>query len=247
MKVLLELERIGYRVHMQEDRIRLSYMHPGGPDHKAVRPLLEEVREKKSEAIRYLELHEEMDQRLNSVKEKYRKTLDPGFLQQIHHSELHSEITRTEQELHETRRKVLAGAISIDVFKDVLADWEDRVQQTIQEQRTPAATGYADDLGEKSIGSFTPSRSMDGTPTEPEEVPSGWGKAMRSLISWFLSADLPTEPFTLHKGQQVTNTAKFFNALQQDVQMGPNGPRAECGTLKKDLQALRTIFDDQTG
>ena len=54
MNAVHELQAIGYAVTVKDDKVRFSWKGQGQPDPKVVRPLLEDVRNHKPEAIRYL-------------------------------------------------------------------------------------------------------------------------------------------------------------------------------------------------
>lgn len=54
MKVVEELEEVGYVLDVQDGEIVCQYQSSGNPDPATVRPLLDELQEKKGRAIRYL-------------------------------------------------------------------------------------------------------------------------------------------------------------------------------------------------
>jgi len=54
MRQVIELERQGYAVSLQGDRIQIQKKVGFSPDARKVRGLLHEIREQKADAIRYL-------------------------------------------------------------------------------------------------------------------------------------------------------------------------------------------------
>ena len=54
MEVLTRLREIGYRVQAEGDRIKCHWQGEGKPDSETVRPLLEELRQQKAEALKTL-------------------------------------------------------------------------------------------------------------------------------------------------------------------------------------------------
>lgn len=59
-------------------------------------------------------------------------------------------------------------------------------------------------------------------------------------IVWFRLAwrTLPRQPFTLRPGHRVTDTDRFYAALDQDIRAGPTGVRARTPALQQDLADL---------
>lgn len=54
MQLLRQLEEIGYQATLDGDNVRLTWRGVGKPDPAIVRPLLEELKRRKEEAIRWL-------------------------------------------------------------------------------------------------------------------------------------------------------------------------------------------------
>lgn len=54
MQLLRQLEEVGYQVALVGDNVRLTWRGVGKPDPAIVRPLLEELKRRKEEAIRWL-------------------------------------------------------------------------------------------------------------------------------------------------------------------------------------------------
>lgn len=54
MHLLRQLEKIGYQATLDGDNVRLTWRGMGKPDPAIVRPLLEELKRRKEEAIRWL-------------------------------------------------------------------------------------------------------------------------------------------------------------------------------------------------
>jgi hypothetical protein len=77
------------------------------------------------------------------------------------------------------------------------------------------------------------------SPDSPEE------HDLSTLIAWFQTAQLPTEPFDLFPWRHVVNPARFYQALRDDISIGPHGARARTGALQEDLARLRQLFCQQ--
>jgi hypothetical protein len=77
---------------------------------------------------------------------------------------------------------------------------------------------------------------------------SVWPDQMPELIEWFRRnrARLPRKRFTLSPGVVVSDTDRFFEALECDVQAGPDGPRGRRGAVCDDLRRLRELFADRS-
>ncbi len=54
MDAIIQLQTLGYRVNLEGDKIRLIWQGESGPNPEQVTPLLEEVRARKQEALRYI-------------------------------------------------------------------------------------------------------------------------------------------------------------------------------------------------
>jgi len=54
MKEIRKLENLGYKVTLESREILLKYLGDGEPEPEEVRPLLEEVKRRKDEAVNYL-------------------------------------------------------------------------------------------------------------------------------------------------------------------------------------------------
>tara|TARA_R100000655_G_C2969002_1_gene190052 strand:- start:250 stop:498 length:249 start_codon:yes stop_codon:yes gene_type:complete len=58
------------------------------------------------------------------------------------------------------------------------------------------------------------------------------------LMSWALNlevGELPPTPWTFYSCLVVDNNEKFLKAIKQDIQHGPNGPRAKTGAIQADV------------
>ena len=69
-----------------------------------------------------------------------------------------------------------------------------------------------------------------------------WDAATEAIIRWFGSTKLPINPFNLCACVRVTNPAKFYSSLREDIGSGPDGPRARTGALQKDLTRVYARF-----
>ena len=63
----------------------------------------------------------------------------------------------------------------------------------------------------------------------------------RERALYLLYEAVPTEPFQLDQVRFVRNPVSFLVRLYQDVQVGPQGPRARTGALQEDLRLLYTL------
>ena len=73
-------------------------------------------------------------------------------------------------------------------------------------------------------------------------VKASWLPGDQSLVDWFMTMDLPMEPFYLEEHQHIIDPVKFFQLLREEIQTGPTGPRAKKGTLQDDLYKIRAYF-----
>jgi hypothetical protein len=74
-----------------------------------------------------------------------------------------------------------------------------------------------------------------------------WDGESATLIAWFQAerTRLPMEPFRLTRWLFISNPAKCYASLQQDIAAGPRGVRARMGTLQEDLRLLREYLEQQ--
>jgi hypothetical protein len=98
-----------------------------------------------------------------------------------------------------------------------------------------------------------PSTEKNAYTTKPNIVPPAivepgaivkalWPPEVQSIVDWFMTLDLPTEPFFLEAHRHVVDPEKFFQSLRQDIEAGLDGPRARMGTLQYDLQKLKVLY-----
>jgi hypothetical protein len=73
----------------------------------------------------------------------------------------------------------------------------------------------------------------------------GWNSESEPLIGWYRAhrSRFPKTAFKMGPGVQVTESGRFFAALDCDVAAGPLGPRARNGALQDDLRRIRDLFD----
>lgn len=78
MQPLLELKKIGYSFWLEGERIQYEYRGPDRPDPAVVKPLLEELKQCKGEALRYLQQRQgkliDFATEAKKVKEALQKT-----------------------------------------------------------------------------------------------------------------------------------------------------------------------------
>ena len=74
-------------------------------------------------------------------------------------------------------------------------------------------------------------------------IPSEWDGPTLELIAWFKAASRLTTPFHLIPHIHVCDPRKFYEALEDDIEAGPEGPRMRYSTLIGDLKQLRSIME----
>jgi len=80
---------------------------------------------------------------------------------------------------------------------------------------------------------------------DDEPVMYSWDEATSALVDWFLTTDLPGEPFRLRSGVEVTEPKKFYSSLRHDIEQGVEGARARTGALQEDLEGLFDLFGNE--
>ncbi len=83
MEALRELEKMGYFFQLKGEQVRFKHIGESKPDPAVVRPLLEELKARKSEAIRYLQAREKVIDFATEAK-KVRETLQRTGLAKIY-------------------------------------------------------------------------------------------------------------------------------------------------------------------
>ena len=92
---------------------------------------------------------------------------------------------------------------------------------------------------------------LSGPMPRPQDATSapahlGWDEETAFHIAWFQSAPIPSEAFDLYQGVQVKEPVKFWQAIRNDIRVGPHGPRAYYGPLQKDVSVLYGLFGQGT-
>jgi len=90
---------------------------------------------------------------------------------------------------------------------------------------------------EKVVKRVSASSAWDSDPGRKKD----WTVETRRHLDWFLSAELPTDPYRLGP-VTVDQPQKFYEAIQGEIETGPDGPRARSGALQKDLRRLYEHF-----
>lgn len=90
---------------------------------------------------------------------------------------------------------------------------------------------------EKVVKRVSASSAWDSDPGRKKD----WTVETRRHLDWFLSAELPTDPYRLGP-VTVDQPQKFYEAIQGEIENGPDGPRARSGALQKDLRRLYEHF-----
>lgn len=73
-----------------------------------------------------------------------------------------------------------------------------------------------------------------------------WPPEVQSLVNWFSTTELPTEPFHFPKVGKVIDPVKYFAQLRIEIEIGPRGPRARMGTLQSDLRKLKDYLESES-
>ncbi len=68
-----------------------------------------------------------------------------------------------------------------------------------------------------------------------------WGPVTGLHVLYLLYEAAPSEPFQLDQARFVSDPVSFLVRLYQDVQVGPEGPRARTGALQEDLRLLYSL------
>ena len=77
----------------------------------------------------------------------------------------------------------------------------------------------------------------------PSNVKAVWPPDAQSLVDWFMTQEVPVEPFLLEPHLRVAEPGKFFDSLRREIEAGPKGPRAKMGTLQWDLRKLKACLN----
>jgi hypothetical protein len=84
-------------------------------------------------------------------------------------------------------------------------------------------------------------------PASPTSAPEtvNWPSDVAELVGWFqaIRERLPAYRFALRVGQVVVDVRGFCDALQADIDAGPEGLRARRGGLIGDLIDLRRVVE----
>ncbi len=84
-------------------------------------------------------------------------------------------------------------------------------------------------------------------PTEKSESQSNvkavWSQDVQSLVDWFMTQEVPVEPFLLEPHLRVVDPGKFFESLWREIEAGPRGPRSKMGTMQWDLRKLKACLN----
>lgn len=68
---------------------------------------------------------------------------------------------------------------------------------------------------------------------------------MLALIEWFRSQKvLPRGPYLLRSGSTILDADKFYMRLRDNIAYGPGSPRGITGSLKTDLEDLKTVIEN---
>ena len=123
MKALKELQSLGYQAEIKNGKLSLKYMGEGKPDKETVKPLLEELKQHKREAVTCLKgqpfesLFQKCLAELNKLlgeKEGLGPFLEDNF------PGLLAEISETEAEIDNIWQKGIKGVATIEHFREVL-------------------------------------------------------------------------------------------------------------------------------
>lgn len=83
--------------------------------------------------------------------------------------------------------------------------------------------------------------------TENDQCRSPFPNWSQELVDKFLSLEPPEEPFEVGPGDEVWVPAWYFRSLRLDCELGPTGPRARNGALKRDLENLLKALKIENG
>lgn len=120
----------------------------------------------------------------------------------------------------------LAGTGTLETVIERIKDWE-RALSTVSQVKVSVETQPPREIRDEK-------RSCHNCPQSPH-----WDQ---ELVDWFLALSPPEKPFQLGPGEKIWDPQRFFKSLCLDCELGPTGPRARSGALKKDLQKLNVRF-----
>lgn len=109
-------------------------------------------------------------------------------------------------------------------------EWYDTVNTN------PPATITKDKASELLAEIQQHKHSQQNTVSRFESV--GWRGEDLSLVQWFITADLPRDPFQLAPWRKINDPTGFYAALMRDLTDGPEGCRAKYRSIQKDLEML---------
>ncbi len=124
MQAISGLSRQGYTISVDQDDLVIRHTGQGHPDPATVRPLLEELRQHKQEALEYLQ-----QQTSTSLYQKVCNELavlwQPGTREYIeqHCPDLAEEIYHAEATANQVWLDCEDGSENLDDFKDALETW----------------------------------------------------------------------------------------------------------------------------
>jgi hypothetical protein len=146
--LIRELETAGYTFTVEGDNIRYALAPGRKIDPNTSRPILEQLKQRKPEALAYLREQETPAALWQAVAGELGKLWQPGTRAWLekNHPDLAGEIDRDEAELNRTWAAVDEGAGTIEDFKAALETWRQANLRAIQAYRDslPLVMGCAD-------------------------------------------------------------------------------------------------------
>ena len=137
MKTLESLEKSGYSVRLDGQEIKLTYQGQGVPDAAQVRPLLDDLRQHKPEALQFLR-KQDTERIFHAAIDELSKGWKGGLLEhtQRHHPEIWQTIQEAESCLDVVWVQTLTGHATLADFEEAVSSWKDAYLLTIKEHRT---------------------------------------------------------------------------------------------------------------
>lgn len=135
MQAIDELQKLGYTLTIDRDEIVVKHTGQGHPDPGTVKPLLDELRQRKREALVYLLFKPINDELCRLWQAGTREWIEQ------HRPELAQEIDQAETRLNAAWLDCEDGTGDLDGFKEALATWRQANLKAIRGYNDTRALG----------------------------------------------------------------------------------------------------------
>jgi hypothetical protein len=136
VNALARLEALGYSFSVEGENIRFRYEGKRVPDPEQVTPLLEVLRQQKSEALRFLR-EQEAERNFQEAWDEIRNELPHGMVEHIRrrHPEHQERIDQAEEAVETAWASTGLGLGSTVGLRKALEAWKDRYRAVIYEHK----------------------------------------------------------------------------------------------------------------